>query len=515
MSSNTPRNPKWWVFAATTISLAMVFADQSALPVALPSIQRELHTSQDGLQWVVNAYLLSLAVLVILGGKLGDRIGHRRAFLGGMVLFILSSVTCAMAPSLTLLIVGRIFQGVGAAFMLPAGTPLFRTTVPSNEFGKMAGLYVSGASVFLVLGPSLGGLLVEYLSWRWIFWINFPLALIGILITVFVVPKDVPSSSAVKETFDWWGFIWSAIAIVALVYGLMQGGKEGWTSYPILCCFVLSLLAGVIFFCVERRQAYPFLELNLFKNSTFSRTVFILSLMQGIFVCIIFWSIFFQQALGLSAGQTGLMMLSAQVPVLLFSYVAGSFLDRFGPRLPVCLGISLVIISSLWIGVFAGHYSIWWLLPGLILFGIGIPFITLTCITTIISSAPHAKSGVASAIANGIRQMAGSIGLAVIGTLIAGLSHYQFAEWLAINKLKMGDLSIVHFDAVLAGTKNLSAAGGISAHQAAVHSYTLAFSVVMYVVASLAVIGFWVATRLPEKDAFLAQMDKINVKESS
>jgi EmrB/QacA subfamily drug resistance transporter len=496
-----PRNPKWWVFAATTLSLAMVMADQSALPVALPSIQREFHTSQDALQWVVNAYLLSLAVLVILGGKLGDKIGHRRAFLGGMVLFILSSIACAMAPSITWLILGRIFQGVGAAFMLPAGTPLFRSTVSTNEFGKMAGLYVSGASVFLVLGPSVGGLLVEYLSWRWIFWINFPLALVGIVIAWFVVPKDVPRPNT-GETFDWWGFIWFTVAIISLVFALMQGGTLGWSSYPILSCLVLCLLSGVIFFWVERRQAYPFLELDLFKNSTFSRTLFVLSLMQGVFVCIIFWAIFLQIVLTLSAGKTGLMLLSAQIPVFLCSYLAGYLLDRSGPRLPICLGTLLVAISSLWIAFFVWHYSVWWLFPGFVLFGIAIPFITLASITTIISSAPYAKGGVASAIANGIRQVGASIGLAVIGGLIAELSNYRFTHWLTQNNLEIPASGITHLDSVLAGRENL-AVKGLSAdavHQAAVHSYTLAFSGAMYVIAVLSVIAFLVARKLPAKN---------------
>ncbi|HVV69399.1 MAG TPA: MFS transporter [Gammaproteobacteria bacterium] len=500
MFRHITRNPKWWVFTATTLSLAMVMADQSALPVALPSIQRELHTSQDALQWVVNAYLLSLAVLVILGGKLGDKWGHRRAFLGGMTLFILSSIACAMAPSVTWLIISRVVQGVGAAFMLPAGTPLFRSTVPGNEFGKMAGLYVSGASVFLVLGPSVGGLLVQYLSWRWIFWINFPLALLGILIALFVVPKDVVRTNA-GETFDWWGFASFTIAIVSLVFALMQGGILGWSSYVILFCVALCLVSGVIFFWIERRQTYPFLELSLFKNTTFSRTLFVLSLMQGLFVCIIFWAIFLQVVLGLSAGKTGLILLSAQVPVLLCSYIAGRFLDRYGPRLPISLGTMLVVIGSVWIAFFVGQNSVWWLLPGFIIFGIGIPFITLCCITTIISSAPYAKGGIASAIANGIRQVSGSIGLAVIGSVISALSNYRFIHWMTQHNLKISTSNIGHLDTVLAGTTNLQIAGlsEEAVHRAAAHAYMSAFSTAMYVIAVLTVLAFFVARKLPAK----------------
>ncbi len=160
---------KWWVLAAASSALAMIFVDQSALPIALPSIQRELHFSPDALAWVINAYLLALAVFIILGGKLGDKFGHRNLFLIGMLVFIISSILCAMTPVPGWLIVARALQGLGGALMMPSSSPLFRTTVTANEFGKMAGLYVAIASVFLIIGPSLGGFLTTYLSWRWIF----------------------------------------------------------------------------------------------------------------------------------------------------------------------------------------------------------------------------------------------------------------------------------------------------------------------------------------------------------
>lgn len=499
MSNLSPNARKWWVIFAASTALAMIFVDLSALPVALPSIQRELHVSQSMLNWVVNAYLLSLATLIILGGKMGDKYGYRRVFMGGMLLFILSSILCAAAPSGEWLIAGRVLQGIGGAFMMPNSSPIFRAIVKPEEIGRTAGIYVSIASVFLLLGPSVGGLLTEYVSWRGIFWINFPLALAGILITWLIVPIDTPAKRV--ETFDWRGFILMTVCLVSLVYIFMEAPVQGWTSVTILSIAAIFIVSAFAFFHATKKHPYPFFDLMLFRDTHFSSSIYVLMLTQCIFMGTVFWAIFLQYSLGLSAAKAGMMMLATQAPIFLVSHAAGRLFDRYGPRLPTCIGIGCVAISMLWVAIFAWQHNFWWLFPGFLILGCGGPLINLSNMSSIISAAPAEKRGIASGIASATRHIAGCVGLAIVGSIIAGLSHYEFTNAMAHANSDIAKFSNLQLDAVL-GHSVTSLAHSPQAdaiYQIAKQSYTFAFSIAMMITFLLAILAFWVAQKLPKK----------------
>jgi EmrB/QacA subfamily drug resistance transporter len=501
MSITTSSNRKWWVLAATSSSLAMVFLDQSALPIALPSIQRDLGLSHTLLPWVINAYVLALAVLIILGGKLGDKLGHRKIFLSGMILFIGSSILCALTSTGEWLIASRALQGIGGALMIPTAGPLFRSIVGPEEFGKMIGLYVSIASVFLIFGPTLGGFLTTYLNWRWIFWINFPVAFAAILITVFLVPKDVAHPLREKG-FDWLGFISLSVFVICLVFAFMQGDSLGWTSALISSCFFVATLALFVFIKTEQKHPTPFVDFSLFKDACISRCVLIISLVQVSYMSFIFWAIFLQNTLFLSSFKTGVYLLSAQVPVLFCSAIAGRMLDRFGPRLPVSLGTAMLMVSSLWIAIFCWQHNFSWLFPALLLFGIGSPLISIGVMSTTVSKAPSEKRGVVSGITSGVRQIGGAIGLAFLVALMTHMTNHGMLHWL---KNSGGALARFHPDQLnqllngtpLPGNLHLNATELAAVHTAAINAYTLGFSCVMFVVAFFSFISFWIARKLP------------------
>jgi EmrB/QacA subfamily drug resistance transporter len=508
MFNITASNRKWWVLIATSSSLAMVFLDQSALPIALPTIQRELGLSAALLQWVVNAYLLALAVFIILGGKLGDRLGHRKIFSTGVIIFISSSILCALAPTGLWLVVSRVLQGVGGALMIPSSSPLFRTIVPANEFGKMVGLYVSIASIFLILGPTLGGFFSAYLNWRWIFWINFPVALISILITIFVIPKDVPHEKP-EKFFDWLGFVTLSLSLICLVFALMQGATLGWTSTSIVSCFIVGFLALLIFVRCQLQHPTPFVDFALFKDVCISRCILTISVMQIVYISIIFWAMFMQYALHLPPQKAGIYLLSAQVPVLFFSTIAGKMLDRFGPRLPVSLGAGLIGIACLWIAIFSWQLQFKWLFPAFVLFGAASPLVSIGIMSTAISQAPAEKRGVVSGVLGAARQVGGSLGLAVLVALIMNITDRHILAWLQTNGSDFPGLHSEQLHALLVGTPlpaslHLSAAQITVAHTAIINAYTWGFSCIMFFVTLMAFCGVWVARKLPS----IPQKDK-------
>lgn len=494
MRNLTTSQRKFWVMTATICSLGMIFFDASALPIALPSMQKQLHLSASGVHWIINAYLLVLAVLILLGGKLADRFGSKGLFILGMSIFTLSSLTCALAHSESSLIISRIFQGIGGALLVPTGSPLFRSVVTPEEFGKLTGMYLSLSSLFLILGPTLGGVMVEYLSWRWIFWINLPTAIFSSAIIYLVIPPN--HFKLVTEKFDWAGFITLSIFLVSLVFALMQGSSWGWSNPTILGCFLASLISGFLFIWIELKQASPYVHIELFRLSHFSNCILMLLIMQIVFVTGIFFALFLQYTHQLSPVEAGLVLLTMQLPVVIFSNLAGYLLDRWGPRLPATIGSVSAFLSCLWIALFANSPGIGWLLPGFFLFGFSIPLTNLSLIVTCISSAAPERRGIASAITHTVRQVGASVGLAIFSTIIVGFSNYYFNHWL--SKARLLAQPGVSIENILAKHSSAMAQW----HQLAMQSYSRGFAYAMLVAAGLCALAVLISWRLPKTNIF-------------
>src|SRR5436190_6017041 len=497
------KNRKWWILIAMSSALALVFVDQTALAVALPAIQRELNLTNSLTQWVINAYLLALSAVILLGGKVGDRLGHKRAFLFGVTVFMVTSILCALAKSGSWLILMRALQGMGGAFMTPSTNALVTNAFPDKERGKALGIYVALAAIFLSLGPLLGGFLTQLFSWRAVFWINFPFALISIYLAFFSVPRWQRPE---KLNIDWLGFLISVIFISGFVLSFMEGPIWGWTSPAILGLFVLSILSLCAFIFWENKSSHPLVELDLFKNLTFSILFSVLMIIQAVGIVFVFWAIFLQNVLHFTPLQAGVLLLPAMVPVIIMAPVGGHLRDKYGATLPMLWGASLVILSIIWIAIFSHNQTYAILFPGLLGYGIGFPLMLSGIVVTVMNMVKIEQRGIASAIMNCSRQFGISIGLAVLGGLLGSLNKWQLGSFLKQSNPPLSSLQEYQIDGLLVQSQRaLQAVSHLSQQNlhvlktAATSAYTTAFSLTMFAAAFFALITLVLILKIPKK----------------
>lgn len=414
-----------WLGLATLIpAQGMIFMDQTILPVALPSIQRELGGGDVALQWCVNSYLLLTAMFSLTGGKIGDRLGHRFTLMLGIIIFIFSSFLCGMSPNIVFLIGARALQGLGAALLIPSNIALFASLFPPNQRGSVMGLNASIGSVFLILGPLIGGYLTESFSWRWIFWINLPLAALELILARIFLPKTPRAHTKI----DLQGFIYFAICSASLIIYFMEVSNWGWVSRQGLICATLFLISITLLIRREKKLQQPFLELALFKRPVFAAINISIFIISFILMINVFRAIYFQEVLGYSPTKAGFITFFACLPVLFVAPIGGYLSDRISPKLPIAIGYVMIIFSFLWLAWFSMP-SFPSLLFALILFGTGIPLIFTPSYSTAMHTVPPQKIGVAMGIVSTIRTFAGTMGVALIG-LFLHLSQARYIRHL-------------------------------------------------------------------------------------
>lgn len=503
MLNFSEKNRKWWILLAMSSALAMVFIDQTALAVALPNIQRELNLTNSLTQWVINAYLLALSAITLLGGKMGDRLGYKRSFLVGISIFLVTSVLCALAESGSWLIIMRALQGIGGAFMMPSTNALVTNAFPDKERGKALGMYVALAAVFLALGPLLGGVLTQVFSWRAVFWINFPIALISIYLAIFSVPGLQRSE---KLNIDWLGFCISVIFISGFVLSFMEGANWGWTSLRIISLLLFSSISFCAFIIWENKISNPLVELDLFKNKTFSLLFSVLLIIQSVNIVFVFWAIFLQNVLHFTPLQAGVLLLPTMLPVIVMAPIGGHLRDQYGATLPMFCGSLLIILSIIWIGIFSHHQSYTILFPGLLGFGIGSPLMLSGIMATVMNMVKAEQRGTASAIMNCSRQFGISIGLAIFGGLLGSLNKWQLNSFLKHSAPPLSSFQEYQIDGLLVQSqramqaiKHLSQQNLHLLKNAATTAYTSAFSLTMFTAAFFALITLILILKIPRK----------------
>jgi EmrB/QacA subfamily drug resistance transporter len=430
---------KWLRVIAIIPSAAMSFMDQTILPVALPVIQRELGAPSSSLAWTVNAYFLGLTAFVLIGGKLGDRIGHRKCYLLGIILFALFSALCGLSQDVSFLIFARALQGVGAGIMFPAQTSLIATSFPPQSRGQATGIVISIGSLFAVLGPFIGGILTELLSWRWIFWVNIPITAIGIVLIFALLPASLKRPGKV----DFLGFIYFAIFALFATIFFMQAQNWGWLSAKILISALIALVALIFLFKREKISSHPFLEIALLKRPLFAAIALSISITQFILMITVFRTVYIEEILGYTPTQAGMITSASCVPILFFSYLGGFLSDKVSPKLPIALGYLFLLASFFWLG-FTPTPSLPSYFVATLLFGMGIPFVLTPSYSMAMSTIPKEKLGVAFGLVATLRNFAGTMGLALI---------YLFVDVdQQINLPKMGkrlaeisSFSSVHF----------------------------------------------------------------------
>ena len=413
-----PEFRKWWTLAAVAVGLFMIMLDNTVVVVALPSIQSSLHISTSELEWVMNAYALTFGVLLLTGGKLADLLGRRSIFIVGLVIFTAASLWCGLAGGASSLIAARTVQGVGAALMNPATLSIITATFPPRQRGTAIGIWAGVSALALAFGPLVGGLLTQKINWSWIFFINIPVGVAGVIAARIFIDETRDTSR--DQRLDLPGLVTSSVGLFVLTYAHIETNTYAWVSTRVLSLLGIAVLALAAFAVLELRQRIPMLDLGLFRNPTFAganTVMFLVGLaMFGIFF---YNSLFLQRVLHYGAIKTGATFLPMTVLIMFVAPVAGKFTDRVGPRWLMGAGMTLLAGSLLLFGMLDASSSWWNILPGLLVGGVGMAIVMAPTTAAAMASVPVDKAGVGSAVINSMRQVGGSLGIAIMGTLVA------------------------------------------------------------------------------------------------
>ncbi len=421
----TDDNRKWWTLGAMCFALFMIMLDNTVVNVALPSIQRDLDASISGLEWTINGYTLSFAVLLATGGRLGDIFGRRRMFLIGVVVFALSSATAGLAQNPTDLVASRVVQGVGAALMMPATLSIVTDAFPAHERGKAMGTWAGVSALALAVGPVLGGFLTEHVSWRAIFYLNIPVAVGAVVAALFAVRES--RDTTVGREVDYLGVVTLTGALTALVLALVEGNAWGWGSPEIIALLAGAVLGLAAFVAIELQVKVPMVEFRFFGDRNFVGAIVVALIvsfaMLGVFF---FLALYMQNILHYSPLEAGVRFLPSTLMIVGVAPVAGRLADRIGPRWLIVAGL-LILTGSLYsftgIAVDSTYLD---LLPGFMLLGIGIALTMSPMTSAAMNAVAVEKAGIASGVLSMFRMVGGSLGIAVTGAIFQGAAGTSF-----------------------------------------------------------------------------------------
>src|SRR3954447_10526044 len=416
----TAENKKWWTLGAVSVGLFMIMLDNTVVNVALPAMRSSLHMTLSELEWVVAGYALTFAAFMLIGGKLADFLGRRLIFAVGLAIFTAASLACGLAPTGGFLIGSRVVQGLGGALMNPATLSIITATFAPRERRPAIGIWAGVSAMALAIGPLVGGVLTEHVNWNWIFFINVPIGIAGLFaIPIFI---DESRDTSLHQRPDVPGLVSSGVGLFALTYAFIEANNYGWTSARILTAFAIAAVGLVAFVLLERHQRVPMLDLSLFRNRTFAGSnaamLFVGLAMFGVFFYV---SIYMQRILGFSPVQAGATFLPMTLLVIILAPQTGRLADRFGSRWLVGGGMVLLSLSLPWYSHLGTQETFWTILPGLILGGVGMASTMTPTTAAAMGSVPVDKAGVGSAVINSMRQVGGSLGIAIMGALVATL----------------------------------------------------------------------------------------------
>jgi EmrB/QacA subfamily drug resistance transporter len=435
--SSSPTTPNLTI-ALLVIAVAqlMVVLDATIVNIALPSMQRALHFSPTGLEWVINGYTLVFGGLLLLGGRAGDLLGRRRMFVVGLVIFSLGSLAGGLATTAAWLIAARAAQGVGAAIIAPTVLSLIADTFPEGAPRNRAmGIYAAMAGAGGAIGLLLGGIITSYLSWRWVLFVNVP---IGLLLAL-GGPRVLAATQARPGRFDLPGALTVTGGMTLLVYGLNHAATDGWTNNVTLGAFVVAAALLVAFLFIEVRTEQPLMPLRIFAHRNRS-AAYALSLAVGValFGMFFFLTLFVQNILGYSPIRAGLAFLPATAAIILTAGLVSQVVGRIGTRLPITLGPLVLAGGLFWLSRMTEHTTyVWGVLGPMVMLGVGMALIFVPLSLTVVSGMQTRELGLASALLNVGQQVGGSIGLALLGTIAATVTknqlHTVIPTPLAIN----------------------------------------------------------------------------------
>jgi len=455
---------RWWALTAVSLATVMVYLDNNVINVALPTIQHSLHLSVSGLEWIVSSYLLVLGGLLLVGGRVADVFGRRRMFLAGLAIFTLSSLAAGLSGSGGVLIAARAVQGLGAALVLPAALAIVVATF-TNPRERTTAIGISGAigALGLALGPAIGGLISQHFQWGWIFLINVPL---GVITAAIAIPSVAESHGRTEQAtpgtrqstaalLDIPGLVTSAIALFALTFALIEGQDKGWTSALIIASFAVAAAAAALFLAIEARSPRPMVPLRLFRSGAFSGGLGTMMIWGfGVLGIYFFTSLYLQGNLAFSPSKAGLAFVPMALCLALAAALSPQVVTRIGQHRTVALGMAVMTLGLVLFARLGAGATFTSLLPGFVLFGLGAGLMNVPLTNAVIDGAPAAQAGVASALLNASREVAGLLGVTVIGAVLrtsegsalrsgvnqaqAFIDGYHTGLWLTIGLLAAG-----------------------------------------------------------------------------
>lgn len=485
-----------WLMASTILASSMAFIDGTALNVVLPSLQKSLNASGAELFWILNAYLLMLASLIIIGGSLGDKLGRKKIFIIGIVIFIIGSAACGLSPGVTILIICRGFQGLGGALMIPGSLSIISSSFAAKERGKAIGTWSAITTMVTVGGPILGGALADAGLWRYIFFINVPIGIASVLILIFKVKESRDESSG--RAIDFPGAIFSLAGLALLTFGFLRIPDVGFKNPQAYLSLTGGIAAIIIFLLIEKRSKHAMMPLDLFANKTFSgANLLSFFLYAGLGAGILFLNLDMVQAQGYSQFEAGLTLLPFTILMIFVTRFAGSLADKHGPRLLLIIGPAVAGLGLLWLSFIhqtngpADYFKSFF--PGILLFGLGMSFTVSPLTAAVMGALPDHYSGTASGINNATTRIAGVFANAILGAL-AILFFLSFLN----GKINTLQLNGNEKNLVVAQVKNLGNAKAPSSMQAPMKAnidkmykegFIAAYSKVMLICATLAFLG--------------------------
>ena len=440
----------------------MLMLDTTVVNLALPTIERKLGSGLTGLQWIVDAFTLVLACLMLTGGTLGDLYGRKRAYLGGLLVFTAGSLICALAPSVGVLIAARCLQGVGAAIMMPVTLAILTNAFTEpKERAQAIGIWAGVSGIALALGPAVGGVMVDNLGWQSIFFINVPIGLIALGLTWRVVKE---SKNPEGRSLDVPGQILAILSLGCLTYALIEASTYGWGSTRIVTLLVVAVIALAVFVLVELRSKSPMLDVSFFRNSTFSGANGVGMLVSfGLFGIFFLFALFMQNVQGFSPSGAGVRQLAATLALVVTSIGSGRIAGRVGARVPMTIGMLLasagiLLFSTVQATTSYGYY--WWIL---VVLGLGVGLVLSPVTTAIMSTVPTSRAGMAAAASSTTRQIGGAFGIALLGSIVT--TRFTGALTTSLNALHLPAATTAKIVAIAKAGGQPSAQSGVTPSQ--------------------------------------------------